>query len=150
MFMMRCAPGVRISRRWRMSRLSVRCVVKRRQVCGTKKWFRNSSRCWLAGRSHSEGTRPGVTLDGATYSRCEVSSSRKTDSNLAPTYSIVIPAYNESARIGGTLERVLAHVREQRWNAEILVVNDGSTDGTAALVREFAERHGNVLLIENP
>jgi dolichyl-phosphate beta-glucosyltransferase len=69
---------------------------------------------------------------------------------LAPTYSIVIPAYNESERIGGTLERVLAYVRERNWSAEILVVNDGSKDGTAALVREFAERHGNLVLIENP
>lgn len=69
---------------------------------------------------------------------------------MPPTYSIVIPAYNESARIGGTLERVLAHVREREWNAEIVVVDDGSTDGTAALVREFAARHGKLVLIENP
>ena len=69
---------------------------------------------------------------------------------MAPAYSIVIPAYNESARIGGTLERVLAHARERNWNAEILVVNDGSTDGTASLVRDFAAQHANLALIENP
>ena len=45
--------------------------------------------------------------------------------DLAPIYSIVIPAYNESERIGPTLDRVLAYVRERKWNAEILVVNDG-------------------------
>jgi glycosyltransferase involved in cell wall biosynthesis len=69
---------------------------------------------------------------------------------LAPAYSIVIPAYNESARIGRTLERILAHVRERNWNAEFVVVNDGSTDGTAALVREIASQVGNLVLIENP
>ena len=69
---------------------------------------------------------------------------------MAPAYSIVIPAYNESARIGRTLERILAHVRERNWNAEFVVVNDGSTDGTAALVREIASQVGNLVLIENP
>jgi len=75
---------------------------------------------------------------------------KKAELDLAPTYSIVIPAFNESARIGETLERVLAHVQERDWNAEIVVVNDGSTDRTAALVREFAAQHGNLALIENP
>ena len=43
-----------------------------------------------------------------------------------PQYSIVVPAYNERARIGETLERILEHLREQKWSAEIVVVNDGS------------------------
>src|SRR6202167_2999821 len=49
------------------------------------------------------------------------------------TYSIVIPAYNEGARLGATLEKVLKYVREQGWNAEVIVVNDGSRDNTAEL-----------------
>ena len=44
--------------------------------------------------------------------------------------SVVIPAYNESARIGHTLERVLDCVHHYGWNTEVLVVNDGSTDAT--------------------
>jgi dolichyl-phosphate beta-glucosyltransferase len=69
---------------------------------------------------------------------------------LEPIYSIVIPAYNEAERIGSTLERVLAHVQERNWKAEILVVNDGSTDATAKIVREYAVRYGTLALIENP
>ena len=69
---------------------------------------------------------------------------------MPPTYSIVIPAYNESERIALTLERILAHVRERNWSAEILVVNDGSSDSTADIVRRYAELHGNLALIENP
>jgi dolichyl-phosphate beta-glucosyltransferase len=65
-------------------------------------------------------------------------------------YSIVIPAYNEGQRLGATLERVLEYVREQSWNAEVIVVNDGSRDNTAELVREFAARDSVVRLIENP
>ena len=45
-----------------------------------------------------------------------------------PQLSIVIPAYNESARIGQTLERVMACVERQGWDAEVLVVDDGSAD----------------------
>jgi glycosyltransferase involved in cell wall biosynthesis len=67
-------------------------------------------------------------------------------------YSIVIPAYNEGARLGATLEKVLGFVRAQGWNAEVevIVVNDGSRDNTAALVREFAEREPMLRLVENP
>ena len=45
-----------------------------------------------------------------------------------PQLSIVIPAFNESARIGATLERVMSCVTERGWDAEVLVVDDGSTD----------------------
>ena len=51
-----------------------------------------------------------------------------------PRYSIVIPAYNETARIERALSSVSGCVRERGWDAEVLVVDDGSTDDTAALV----------------
>jgi dolichyl-phosphate beta-glucosyltransferase len=65
-------------------------------------------------------------------------------------YSIVIPAYNEGNRLAATLEKVLAYVHAQGWNAEVIVVNDGSRDNTASLVREFAEKNPMVRLVENP
>ncbi len=65
-------------------------------------------------------------------------------------YSIVIPAYNEGARLGATLEKVLGFVRAQGWNAEVVVVNDGSRDNTADLVRGFAEKNPILRLVENP
>ncbi|MGA8540799.1 MAG: dolichyl-phosphate beta-glucosyltransferase [Terriglobales bacterium] len=66
------------------------------------------------------------------------------------TYSIVIPAYNESARIRPTLDEILRQMREQNWDAEILIVNDGSSDDTAQIVREYGKLHAQVLLLENP
>jgi dolichyl-phosphate beta-glucosyltransferase len=66
------------------------------------------------------------------------------------TYSIVIPAYNEGTRLGATLEKVLAYVRAQGWNAEVIVVNDGSRDNTADLVRGFAAKDPMLRLVENP
>ncbi len=64
--------------------------------------------------------------------------------------SVVIPAYNESARIGKALDEILSCVRDRGWRAEVLVVNDGSTDRTGAIVQEFAESHPEVRLLNNP
>ena len=69
---------------------------------------------------------------------------------LYPKYTIVIPAYNERARIVPTLESVVACVRHHGWDAEVIVVNDGSTDDTAELVRRFALTAPEVRLLENP
>ncbi len=66
------------------------------------------------------------------------------------TYSFIIPAYNESVRIRPTLHALLRYAREQNWDIEVLVVNDGSTDDTAQIVREYGKSHPQVLLVENP
>jgi dolichyl-phosphate beta-glucosyltransferase len=69
---------------------------------------------------------------------------------LDPTYSIVVPAYNESARLGASLEKILSYVARQGWYVEIIVVNDGSTDDTAEIVRRLAQQNPALRLIENP
>jgi glycosyltransferase involved in cell wall biosynthesis len=69
---------------------------------------------------------------------------------ITPDYSIVIPAYNESVRIVPTLDRVLAYIQQQGWEAEIVVVNDGSRDDTADIVRDYAGSNARVRLVENP
>ncbi len=66
------------------------------------------------------------------------------------TYSIVLPAYNEGARIGLTLQRILACVAKNGWNAEVIVVNDGSKDDTAQVVRKLAALNPSLRLVENP
>ena len=52
----------------------------------------------------------------------------------APAVSVVIPAYNEAARLPKTLERSLEYMRASHRDWEIIVVDDGSSDGTAAAV----------------
>jgi len=69
---------------------------------------------------------------------------------LNPTYTIVIPAFNEGTRLGPTLEKVLSYVHAQKWDAEIIVVNDGSRDNTADIVRSFAAKDPVLRLVENP
>jgi len=51
--------------------------------------------------------------------------------------SIIIPAYNEEKRLPTSLPQVVRFVQRQDFPVEIIVVDDGSTDRTAALVREF-------------
>lgn len=65
--------------------------------------------------------------------------------------SIVIPAYNEERRLADTLDAVLAYLGRRSWRfAELLVVDDGSRDGTAALVESYAARSPLVRLLRNP
>lgn len=66
------------------------------------------------------------------------------------TYSFVIPAYNESNRLRPTLDGILRFAEEQKWDAELLVVDDGSRDDTAAIVREYGHSHPQVQLVQNP
>jgi dolichyl-phosphate beta-glucosyltransferase len=65
-------------------------------------------------------------------------------------YSIVIPAYNESARIAATLDRVQLYLKECGWHAEIVVVNDGSTDNTVKIVQSYIQKSSVLRLLENP
>ena len=67
-----------------------------------------------------------------------------------PHYSIIIPAYNESARLGATLDRVLEHIGAQHWDAEVIVVNDGSRDDTAEMVLARSRANPGLRLVENP
>jgi dolichyl-phosphate beta-glucosyltransferase len=60
-----------------------------------------------------------------------------TDGGNAPAVSVVIPAYNEHARLGETLEAWADWLSRQGECAELIVVDDGSTDGTATLARDF-------------
>jgi glycosyltransferase involved in cell wall biosynthesis len=65
-------------------------------------------------------------------------------------YSIIIPAYNESQRLALSLDKILRHIAEQRWQAEIIVVDDGSTDDTAAIVSDYVRKNPTVRLLRNP
>jgi glycosyltransferase involved in cell wall biosynthesis len=76
-----------------------------------------------------------------------------TQSNSAesvqPLVSVVIPAYNEARRLPQTLARVNEYFHAQPYTAEILVVDDGSSDNTAQIVASFAQAHPRVRLIQN-
>ncbi|MGW7199161.1 glycosyltransferase [Streptomyces chryseus] len=65
--------------------------------------------------------------------------------------TVVVPAYNEERRLGPTLDAIRAHLNANpgRWGRwELIVVDDGSTDGTADAVRAAAAREPRILLVE--
>src|SRR5437763_11232903 len=55
---------------------------------------------------------------------------------MLPPFSVAIPCYNEAARIGDTLRATLDYLSAESPDAELVVVNDGSTDTTPTIVRE--------------
>jgi len=70
---------------------------------------------------------------------------------LTRSLSIIIPAYNEEKRLGATLEQVSGYLGRDAWAfCEILIVDDGSRDGTLALAEDFAARMSSVRVLRNP
>jgi glycosyltransferase involved in cell wall biosynthesis len=63
--------------------------------------------------------------------------------------SIVIPAHNEESRLPGTLEQVFAFLKEQSFSAEVLVVENDSSDRTLEIAQGFAKQHPNLRVIQN-
>jgi dolichyl-phosphate beta-glucosyltransferase len=61
-----------------------------------------------------------------------------------PPFSVVIPAYNEAGRIGGSLRVILDYLGQVSPESEVIVVNDGSTDATSDIVREKFSTAGTI------
>ncbi|HBR22201.1 MAG TPA: glycosyl transferase [Nitrospiraceae bacterium] len=62
--------------------------------------------------------------------------------------SVVIPAYNEELRISSTLERLCGYLRDNSWEFEVIVVDDGSSDSTVSIVENLSRKYGNIRLIQ--
>jgi glycosyltransferase involved in cell wall biosynthesis len=66
-----------------------------------------------------------------------------------PQLSIIIPAYNEAKRISRTLETIQKYIEGKSWGAEVIVVNDGSSDETAAVVESYRSQWKALRVIDN-
>ena len=64
-----------------------------------------------------------------------------------PYLALIIPAYNEESRIVDTLESTTTYLTAQNYSWNLIVVDDGSSDNTAELVKKFANKHSQVTLI---
>ncbi|WP_296250591.1 glycosyltransferase family 2 protein [Pseudomonas sp. UBA4194] len=69
----------------------------------------------------------------------------KTDIEEQPLVSVIIASYNHAPYIEASINSVLAQTYA---NIELLVVDDGSSDGSAQLLRELSERHGFGLVVQ--
>lgn len=64
-----------------------------------------------------------------------------------PFLSIVIPAHNEESRLPRTLEQIFEFLSRQSYTAEVVVVENGSSDRTLELAREFSRKHQNLIVL---
>jgi len=70
-------------------------------------------------------------------------------SSRVPDLSIIIPSYNEESRLPDTLERIAAYLSDSGREAEVLVVDDGSKDGTAAVADYFRIKLPTLRVVSN-
>jgi dolichyl-phosphate beta-glucosyltransferase len=92
---------------------------------------------------------PGGCLDlgeGDSKLRSEASGIISLDLSL-PHLSVVVPAYNEDARIRPSLERLAEYYGAQEYPWDITIVSDGSKDQTNAIVEDFVKDHPKFRLL---
>jgi glycosyltransferase involved in cell wall biosynthesis len=70
-------------------------------------------------------------------------------SSAVPDLSIIIPSYNEESRLPETLDRIAAYLSDSGREAEVLVVDDGSKDGTAAVAEYFRIKIPTLRVVSN-
>jgi glycosyltransferase involved in cell wall biosynthesis len=66
-----------------------------------------------------------------------------------PDLSIIVPAYNEEARLPGSLGKIADYIQSFHPDTEVIVVDDGSTDGTAAAAKKFRGVISNLRVLSN-
>src|SRR5690348_14869180 len=66
-----------------------------------------------------------------------------------PDLSVIIPAFNEELRLPETLSRISAYIRASKRVTEVIVVDDGSTDRTAAVASSFCGEIGQLRVVAN-
>lgn len=64
--------------------------------------------------------------------------------------SVIIPAYNEKDNLKkGVLDEVNKYLSKQKYSYEVIVVDDGSNDGSIEIVEDFVKSHKNFRMIKN-
>ena len=68
---------------------------------------------------------------------------------MNPFFSVVIPAHNEENRLPGTLDQIFRFLAGQSFTYEVIVVENGSSDRTYEIAKEFASRYDNLFVIQS-
>src|SRR5207249_3609211 len=90
-------------------------------------------------------------VDHHSLARLDPPRARRASNRRAPMkLSVIIPARNEEGSIGPTVDAIAARLAREGIAHEIVVVDDGSADGTADAVRARAASDPSIRLIDNP
>jgi len=68
---------------------------------------------------------------------------------VAAEFSIIIPSYNEEQRLPATLEKIAEYLKSVKRSTEVIVVDDGSTDGTVAAAEKFRDKIPGLRIVLN-
>ena len=78
------------------------------------------------------------------------SGSRRSDCSPEPTVTVVVPVHNEAGYVEHALPRLLSELASVKAETLVLVVENGSSDGTAGLVEQIMVNHSTVQLLQLP
>lgn len=72
--------------------------------------------------------------------------------NCKPFLSIILPCFNEGAILANTLNTLLSYLenKSEKYNSEVLIINDGSKDNTRQIAEDFCRRIKSIRLINHP
>jgi glycosyltransferase involved in cell wall biosynthesis len=73
----------------------------------------------------------------------------KTAQRLDFSITIIIPAHNEEKRILTSIQRIIEYCTSQDWDYEVVIVEDGSTDGTVNVIHDLISKDNRIKLISN-
>lgn len=69
---------------------------------------------------------------------------------MTPLVTILIPNYNEIENVKrGVLNDVITYLKNQKYSSEVIISDDGSTDASILVIKEFAAKHRNVKVVYN-
>ena len=63
--------------------------------------------------------------------------------------SIIIPAYNEQQHIQNTLAAITSYIKENNIDTQIIVVDDGSSDNTLSIIKNFSDKSHKLTILQN-
>ncbi len=109
---------------------------------------KNGDRGWSSGRRRNDNRNPASGTDRRRFSQPVVGPQLSTR-DRGIFLSVVIPAYNEEDRLSRTLQVIGDYLKKQSYLAEIIVVNDGSSDGTGRAVEALIGKIGKLKLLDN-
>jgi glycosyltransferase involved in cell wall biosynthesis len=71
------------------------------------------------------------------------------ESDMAFTFSLIVPCYNEARTIEKCIEKLLVFSRDRPFTLELIVVDDASTDGSFQILEEMARQHNEIRVLRH-